>query len=239
MTETPPVAAEEVAAAPPVDVLADEADDSTDIPGTVVSTDPATGEPTEEPGDTVTGDGTGEALPPADNDDGDIELDVTDPPATDNGTVTDMTRGEEVAARTTDTDEGSIHKYIKRFLLHIPFSDELGLTDEVHTAHAANVAESAIHSGLRITGDITFKGAEPSGQYGHAVYADGTPVQYSTMLTYEADAVPAHLLGAGPTEETTDVAGVAADAVSPRDVLEAADEDQSVEEHKDEQEEPA
>jgi len=48
-----------------------------DVLGVVVTVDPATGATTETPGDTVAGDGTGTALPPASDDDGTSHLDTT------------------------------------------------------------------------------------------------------------------------------------------------------------------
>lgn len=138
----------------------------------------------------------------------------------DNGTESgNRTRGEEVAQRTADTDEESTDTYRKKFLVGAPYREDEEFTDEFHEANAAQVAESAIHAGLRVIGDIKFVGHEPSGNWGHAIKADGTPVEHSTLVTYEAKAVPAHLVGAGPTPETSDVAATQDQVVSPRDVL--------------------
>lgn len=62
------LAADSATLEPPVApvVPADPADGSVDVPGTVVTTDPTTGDTTETPGDTATSDGSGAVLPPAD-----------------------------------------------------------------------------------------------------------------------------------------------------------------------------
>lgn len=153
-----------------------------------------------------------------------------------NGNVTNKTRGEEVADRTTDTDEDSTSTYRKEFLVGGPYHEDEEFTDEFHEANAASLAESAIHAGLRIVGDIVFVGAEPSGQWGHAVDAKGEPYQRSTLVAYEAPAVPAHLVGAGPTEELSDVAATNDDVVTPRGVL--TDGDSTVPEDVDDDGEP-
>lgn len=136
----------------------------------------------------------------------------------------------EIAGRTADEDADQASVYTKQFLLGVPYSDDLEPSDQDHEDHAAVVASEAINNGLRVVGDIRYIGAEPSGQLGHAVKSDGTPVEYSTLLTYEADAVPAHLTGAGATIETSDQLATNADVISPRDVLEGdddGDEDES------------
>ena len=156
----------------------------------------------------------------------DVDPDVEDTDAEVNAPDGDPSEGEvqdEIAARTADEEDDQADVFTKQFLVAVPYRDDMELSDQDHEDHAAVVASEAINNGLRVIGDIRFVSAEPSGQLGHAMKLDGTPAEYSTLLTYEADAVPAHLTGAGPTVETSDQLATNAEVVSPRDVLEGDD----------------
>lgn len=135
-----------------------------------------------------------------------IGQDLDDPTTPDNSS-------EEIAARTTDTDEDETRLYRKEFLVGAPWDPDYDYADDDHEANAAAVAQDAINAGLRVVGDIVFVGAEDSGT------PYGRRGQTCVTLVYEAEAVPAHLVGAGPTPETSDVEGTLADVVSPRDVI--------------------
>jgi hypothetical protein len=147
---------------------------------------------------------------------------ATEPPVADSGVPIDVEAGDgvvdtdaqtETAMRTTDTEETSTDRFTKVFVVSAPWDDDKNYDDDDHEANAAAMVQDAINAGLRVVGGVTFEGAEaattPYGRHG----------QVETVLTYSAPAVPAHLVGAGPTEALSDVLGTMADVVAPRDLL--------------------
>jgi len=115
------------------------------------------------------------------------------------------TMGEEVAERSTDTHEDKATVFVKEFLAAISGD----MKDFDHGPNAQSVVQDAINAGLRVIGDVTFEGADTQDVgFGHV----------STVLKYQAPAVPAHMVGAGPTEATSDQAATIADVTSPSDL---------------------
>lgn len=99
------------------------------------------------------------------------------------GDVTDMTSGEEVAARSQDiTDKKTSKVHVKDFVvLKSTWAGDRKVGDsDAHLANLEATRQGLISQGLRPTGDGKFAGEED--------HPDGV----SLILHYEVPAVPAH-----------------------------------------------
>lgn len=119
--------------------------------------------------------------------------------------VGQLSEGEEIAARTTDTDEKSTNFYTKKFIVSEPFNQEQAdafYSDNVH--QMASVVQDAINVGLRADGDVEYVGAYP-----HETADTAYVVEYRVPVIRARDAEawtmsPSQMLQAG--------SGVEADA---------------------------
>lgn len=126
----------------------------------------------------------------------------------------DLTDGQIIALRTTDTDKDSIDEYVKIFV-HGPGPKPIEENGHDHSANKAATREFAIQNGLRPTGDVRHVSTKRnrdkvSWDLTYAVpvllterveHPSGPNVVTENLVNDEGE-VPANTDGAGHSEDT-------------------------------------